>query len=189
MPQVYWDPSTDKLFVEDIDTAGGKIYLTGKMASTGDGKIMAADGAADISVVNQTSLDMNVGRVLNNQREGVITIVDMADDSWLEFKKGQTREIRGYTNYMRQHGAEDDPYRHATVSSNDLSVNQSITVRPEKNQTYNWANGEIPTRPSPKNCATISLPMQPQEVRCSSVVPISARTCAADKTRPFSPRC
>ena len=146
VPQVYWDPSTKQLFVEDIDTSGGKVYLTGKLSSTGDGRILAADGAADISVVNQTSLDMNVGKVLNNQREGVITAVDMSDDSWMEFRKGQTREIRGYTAYMRQHGAEDDPYRHATVRSNELSINNAITVKTAANQTYNWAKGEIEGR-------------------------------------------
>ena len=146
VPQVYWDPSTDKLVVEDIDTAGGKVYLTGKIASTGDGRVMAADGAADISVTSYSDLDLNVGKVLNNQREGVITIVDMADDSWLEYRRGQTREIRGYTEYMRQHGAEDDPYQHATVRSNDLSVNHTITATPEANQTYNWAKGEVEGR-------------------------------------------
>ncbi|WP_294523130.1 hypothetical protein [uncultured Anaerovibrio sp.] len=153
VPQVYWDPSTNKLVVEDIDTAGGKVYLTGMIASTGDGRIMAADGAADISVINQTSLDMNVGQVLNNQRQGVITIADTAKDTWTEYKKGTTRTIqpgydannptKGYAAYMKEHAAAGDPYAGATIiDNNGLSVDHDLEYAVKGNQTYTWINGK-----------------------------------------------
>ena len=78
----------------------------------GDGRVLAADGAAYISVINNTALDMNVGKVLNNQREGIITIADTAKDTWTEYKKGQTRVIRydenepgsmGYAAYLEKY--------------------------------------------------------------------------------------
>ena len=141
VPQVYWDPSTDKLVVEDIDTAGGKVYLTGKIASTGDGRIMAADGAANISVTNETSLDMNVGNVLNNQREGVITIADTANNTWTEYKKGQTRTITDYATYLKNHASDSDIYAGAVVINNSLSVGNPLTYNVKKNQTYSWVNG------------------------------------------------
>ena len=62
--QVYYDPAGKKLVVEDIDTKGGRIYLTGRISSTGNGRILAASGGADISVTNRTGLDMQVGKVL-----------------------------------------------------------------------------------------------------------------------------
>ena len=141
VPQVYWDPATNKLVVEDIDTAGGKVYLTGKIASTGDGRILAADGAAEISVINQTNLDMNVGNVLNNQREGVITIADTAKDTWTEYKRGQTRTITGYADYLKNHSGDTDIYAGATQTANNLSVGNTISYGVEGGQLYTWVNG------------------------------------------------
>ena len=166
VPQVYWDPSTDKLVVEDIDTAGGKIYLTGKIASTGTGtysedkklipgRILAADGAAIITVKNETALDMNVGKVLNNQREGVITIADTAKDTWTEYKRGQTRTIqpgwdendptKGYAAFLELHAKDGDPYAKASVTTDTdkvLSMDSTLTYTPKANQTYNWTKGK-----------------------------------------------
>ena len=148
--QVYWDPSTDKLVVEDIDTQGGKIYLTGKIASTGDGRILAADGAANISVENETALDMNVGNVLNNQREGVVTIADTAKNTWTEYRKGQTRTINNYTDYLQRHRNAGNPYARdimeqdndASIDTNNgLSVGNTLTYDVKGNQVYSWING------------------------------------------------
>lgn len=141
VPQVYWDPATDKLVVEDIDTQGGKVYLTGRIASTGDGKILAADGAAKISVTNETALDLNVGNVFNNQREGIITIADTAKNTWTEFKKGQTRTINGYADYLQEHAKDGNPYAGATKTANSLSVGNDLTYEVKGGQTYTWING------------------------------------------------
>uniref|UniRef100_UPI003FF04F09 hypothetical protein n=1 Tax=Megasphaera elsdenii TaxID=907 RepID=UPI003FF04F09 len=54
-PDVYYNPSTQKLVIPDIDAHGGKIYLSGRISSTGNGKIVALDGAYDISVTNDTN--------------------------------------------------------------------------------------------------------------------------------------
>ena len=153
--QVYWDPSTDKLVVEDIDTQGGKIYLTGKIAGTGNGRILAADGAAIITVTNETALDMNVGKVLNNQREGVITIADTAKDTWTEYKRGQTRTIqpgwdendstKGYAAFLELHAKDGDPYATASVTTDTdkvLSMDSTLIYTPKEKQTYNWTKGK-----------------------------------------------
>ena len=141
VPQVYWDPATNKLVVEDIDTAGGKVYLTGKIASTGDGRILAADGAAEISVINQTNLDMNVGNVLNNQREGVITIADTAKNTWTEYKRGQTRTIENYSSYLKDHAGDSDIYAGAVKTDNNLNIGSSLDYAVLGNQAYTWVNG------------------------------------------------
>ena len=140
--QVYWDPSTDKLVVEDIDTQGGKVYLTGKIASTGDGRVLAADGAAKITVTNETALDMNVGKVLNNQREGIITIADTAKDTWTEYRRGQTKSINNYSQYLKDHSGESSLYTDITPVSNELSVTNTLNYTPKANQTYNWTKGK-----------------------------------------------
>ncbi|WP_295358558.1 hypothetical protein [uncultured Succiniclasticum sp.] len=144
VPQVYWDPSTEKLVVEDIETAGGKVYLTGMIASTGQGKILAADGAAEISVVNNTALDMNMGNVLNNQRVGSITIADTAKNTWTEYKKGQTRTITDYSTYLanlKKHPEWVDPYDGAQKSDNDLSTTKTMSYTVKGGQSYSWISG------------------------------------------------
>ena len=139
--QVYWDPAMDRLVVEDIDTQGGKVYLTGMIAGTGGGRILAADGAADISVVNRTALDMNVGKVINNQREGIITIADIANDTWTEYKRGQTRRITGYAQYLKDHAQAADIYADATIEGSGLSVGHDLQYNTKAGQTYSWING------------------------------------------------
>ena len=167
--QVYWDHSTNNLVVEDIDTTGGKVYLTGRIASTDGifedpmgpiivhgqvindsgnsgsayGRIFVADGAANIILKNETSLDMNVGKVLNNQREGVITIADTAKNTWTEYKRGQTRYIADYANYLREHSnVEGDIYKDAEVSVNGLSYDNLLKYAVKEGQVYTWVNGK-----------------------------------------------
>ena len=165
VPQVYWDPSTDKLVVEDIDTAGGKVYLTGMIASTGTGtssdnkpvpgRILAADGAAEISVINNTALDMNMGNVLNNQRQGIITIADTAKNTWTEYRsviiadttngtetrKWQTRTINGYADYMKAHREDGDPYASIVPTTTDTPTTTPLSYTVKDKQTYSWVNG------------------------------------------------
>ena len=167
--QVYWDHSTNNLVVEDIDTTGGKVYLTGRIASTDGifedpigpiivhgqvindsgnsgsayGRILVADGAANIILKNETALDMNVGKVLNNQREGVITIADTAKNTWTEYKRGQTRYIADYANYLREHSnVEGDIYKDAEKSVNDLSYDNLLKYEVKEGQVYTWVNGK-----------------------------------------------
>ena len=147
VPQVYWDPSTKQLFVEDIDTQGGKVYLTGRIASTGDGRIRVADGAANISVTNETSLDMNVGNVLNNRREGVVTIVDLDDDMWTEFRNGQMGRIYNYSQRLKESAINGgDIIKGNDYTEFDLSYDRDASYKSLGYKTYNWTKGEIEGR-------------------------------------------
>jgi len=168
-PQVYWDPSANKLVVEDIETTGGKVYLTGRISSTDGifedpigpivvggqvinanertgsayGRILVADGAANIFLTNKTGLDMNVGKVINNQREGVITIADTAKNTWTEYRRGQTRYIADHATYLGEHAkVEGDIYKDAEVSVNNLSYDNPLTYDVEDGQIYTWVNGK-----------------------------------------------
>ena len=154
--QVYWDPSANNLVVEDIEPTGGKVYLTGRIASTDGilneamppsgsayGRILVADGAANIFLTNKTGLDMNVGKVINNQREGVITIADTAKNTWTEYRRGQTRYIADHATYLGEHAnVEGDIYKDAEVSGNNLSYDNPLTYDVKDGQIYTWVNGK-----------------------------------------------
>lgn len=57
--KVYYNPSTGELLTDSINIGGGKIYITGNISSTGGGRIMAMDGAADINI-DTSAVDRNV---------------------------------------------------------------------------------------------------------------------------------
>ncbi|MGM9519128.1 MAG: hypothetical protein ACI3WS_00470, partial [Phascolarctobacterium sp.] len=52
---VYYNPSTQKIIVQDVDASGGKVYLTGRISSTDTGKIICLDGVSDININNSTN--------------------------------------------------------------------------------------------------------------------------------------
>ena len=108
--QVYYDPKTKELFVEDIDARGGNIYLTGRISSTeqtvkqqdgsekiGNGRILAVDGGAEIAITNNTKANLTTGKILNNDVEGKITITDLAKDTWTEYTRSKTTVISDYS--------------------------------------------------------------------------------------------
>ena len=101
--QVYYDPQTKGLIVEDIDTKGGKIYLTGRISSTGNGRVFAADGGAEIAITNRTKADLSTGKILNNDIEGKISITDLARKTWTEYTRSSTNSmsIPAYEKYLK----------------------------------------------------------------------------------------
>ena len=48
--KVYYNPSTKQLLTEEIAPGGGSIYITGAVSSTGNGRVRAMDGTADINI-------------------------------------------------------------------------------------------------------------------------------------------
>ena len=44
----WYDPVNDRIVLDDIVPEGGAVYISGKIASTGGGKIFAADGSANV---------------------------------------------------------------------------------------------------------------------------------------------
>ena len=74
---IYYNPATGHLLTDDIDVRGGRVDIRGHIASTGGGRIIVADGVADINIdTSGTSADLYVGRITNNDREGFIRISD-----------------------------------------------------------------------------------------------------------------
>ncbi len=140
--QVYYDPAGKKLVVEDIDTKGGRIYLTGRISSTGNGRILAASGGADISVTNRTGLDMQVGKVLNNNIEGKITITDLANDTWKEYTTSSTKTINHYSQFANDSVAAEKN----TEIVNGIGFNNGATpggtYKLKEGLRYNWSYGQ-----------------------------------------------
>ena len=90
--QAYYDPSADKIIIDDIESSGGKVYLTGRISSTGNGKIVALDGGAEIEIISTANKDIEVGMIKNDNADGFIRITDLAQMTETEYTNGQTKK-------------------------------------------------------------------------------------------------
>lgn len=89
---VYYNPATGKLVVPDVDVNGGKIYLTGRISSTGGGTIKALDGAYNVAVTNNTANTLQLGRLVSNKSEGLISITDTGKRTLTEITRSGAKE-------------------------------------------------------------------------------------------------
>ena len=146
--QVYYDPLTKGLVVEDIDTKGGRIYLTGRISSTGNGRILAVNGGADIAITNHTKANLTTGRILNNDIEGRITITDLAKDTWTEYSRSGTVTIDEYSKRLRE-SADLEQYK-AVVDDTItwFDKDHAKTYDPKTGLRYNWTLGQEKTKTS-----------------------------------------
>ncbi len=129
-----------RLRAEDIETGGGTVYLSGRIASTGKGKIFAANGLANINIRNNSSLPIELGNLINNQRAGKITIADTGNDTWNEFTPGQTRTIINYAQQLKEHFGDGMLYDTVMTAPNSLD-RQNIQYLPAKGLRYIWTSG------------------------------------------------
>lgn len=125
---VYYNPSTGKLVIPSVDAKGGKIYLTGRVSSTGGGSIKALDGAYDINIKNNTNTELQVGRLVSNKTDGLISITDSGRGKVTEYTRAGAKEY------------DIDP-------KNDLNRPNGKTVdpnvyKPQGGLRYNWTTGQ-----------------------------------------------
>ncbi|MBP3812819.1 MAG: hypothetical protein J6E49_06890 [Acidaminococcaceae bacterium] len=139
--QVYYDPQSKGLVVEDIDTRGGRVYLSGRISSTGNGRILAVDGGAEIAITNKTAANLSLGKILNNDIEGKITIADLAKDTWTEFSRSGTKTITDYTSHLKE-SADLDQYMTSGESIGRYDVNNPKTYTTKEDLRYNWTLGQ-----------------------------------------------
>lgn len=116
--KIYYNPTTKKLLVDNVNPNGGQIYIEGNISSTGNGRLMAMDGMADINIDttyirNDDTVTIDsivVNSIANKDIEGLITITDMnktftdsegqkVQGLVTEYKNGQVREYGAGTSF------------------------------------------------------------------------------------------
>lgn len=143
---VYYNPYTGQLVVPDVDAHGGQVYLTGRISSTGSGSIKVLDGAYDINVHNDTTTDLQLGKLVSNDVSGLISITDTAKNTLTEFTRGQTI-VKDLTKL------EDGDY--VTL---DTIKGGSNVYKPQEGLRYNWTTGqEVTTKEEYSNTIKAGL--------------------------------
>ena len=112
----WYNPHTKEIFTDDINqSGGGRIYLTGAIASTGGGKLVALDGSADVTVKNTTDAALKLGAINVDKVDGMITVVDTTK-----------KEGNGYKT---------------TIFTRDKTTNGKATYDTTDGQMYIWTTG------------------------------------------------
>ena len=131
--QVYYNPSTGGLVVENIDAQGGKVYLNGRISSTGDGKILALDGGAQIQITNESTAALTMGKVLNNNVAGLISITDANQDKQMLYTRNGTTTISNYSKSLNSSTANQ--------SSTAVTSGTPASYAVKEGLRYNWTEG------------------------------------------------
>lgn len=124
----YYNPYTGKIVVPDVDAKGGKIYLTGRISSTGSGSIKVLDGAYDIKVTNNTGTDLQLGKLVSNNADGLISITDTAKNTITELTRDKT-VVKAWNE-----DANDWTITPKSVASS--------AYNPQEGLRYNWTTGQ-----------------------------------------------
>lgn len=130
---VYYNPYTGQIVVPDVDANGGQVYLTGRISNTGSGSIKVLDGAYDINVTNNTSTDLQLGKLVSNNVDGLISIADTGTKKVTEFTRNGT-VVKDMTRL-------DENGNYIVVSESGASSQ----YQPDTNLRYNWTTGQETT--------------------------------------------
>lgn len=144
---VYYNPYTKKLLVDSVTPGGGQIYINGAVSSTGNGRLMAMDGMANVdidttAVTGDTVQGIVINEIRNRDVEGLVSITDTnkttdskgqkVDGLVTEYQNGRWREYEYGT------AVADRP----EFTDIALSLgNASYTYNPEQGLRYEYTGG------------------------------------------------
>ena len=74
--ELYYNPSTGNILSNDIYSNAGNVTLKGNILSTGGGKIVVSNGAADVKVTNASNKNLKLGTIESIEGKGLVTIID-----------------------------------------------------------------------------------------------------------------
>ena len=130
---LYYNPATRHILVDNINVKGGKIFITGAIASTGNGRILAADKAANISIDTQLSdRDLLLSGITNNDVQGLIKITDT------NYSKQSTNAplVTEYTRGSQKSYWQDDANKTNVYLGSNISK-----YKASDNLSYTWTGG------------------------------------------------
>ena len=123
--KVYYNPSTGQLLTESVRPDGGNIQISGKVSSTGNGRIIAMDGTSDVSIdTTAVNKDVKVNSITVNDITGLISIADKNTGNTTEYKNGLRRT-----------------YKTGETPGDWINGDVSYTYDPVENSQFAWTGG------------------------------------------------
>lgn len=136
--KLYYNPATKEIISEKIETNGGKIYLTGAISSTGNGRLLAMNGTADVGIdlskaTGANERDLNVSSIKINDVAGLISIRDTSANKQTTYvDKGNKVERTTY-----------DIDKQGNISNAKIEEvdKNGLVYSPVKGTTISWTGG------------------------------------------------
>ena len=146
--RLYYNPATKTILSDSVETGGGQIYLNGAISSTGAGRILAMNGAADVNIdlskaSEANERDLQLSTININRVDGVIGITDVGDmlhvgdengykdyQSYYEYRTGADNKVRRYTYYIDDHSVK-----------HEVNSTESEIFKPQEGTTLSWTGG------------------------------------------------
>lgn len=99
----YYNPASDTIILEDVNSSGGQIYLTGRISSIGGGYLYCLDGTSNITIESNLPYNIKLGSLITNDVKGRISITDTAGYS-VSYNNKQipVARVTEYTNGMME---------------------------------------------------------------------------------------
>lgn len=99
----YYNPASDTIILEDVNSSGGQIYLTGRISSIGGGYLYCLDGTSNITIESNLPYNIKLCSLITNDVKGRISITDTAGYSvYYNNKKIPVSRVTEYTNGMME---------------------------------------------------------------------------------------
>ena len=135
----WYDPVNDRIVLDDIVPEGGSVYISGKIASTGGGRIFAADGSANV-FVDAGSRSVLTGEI--NTRAASAGRVVMTDQFFADAKNNVGGRVTEYANgsaraYLVDNFGEK-------IAGSEKTVDAGF-YDPKKGLLYAWTEGKKTT--------------------------------------------
>ena len=140
--KVYYNPSTQKILVENINPQGGEIHIKGSVSSTGNGRLLAMDGVADISIdasnLNNSNIKGIVVNSINNKDiDGLISITDTAKT----MKNSKNETVQGVVTEYKNGLSRTYAMGEADENKPQFTASSTSTYNPLAGQKLNYTGG------------------------------------------------
>lgn len=154
--QAYYNPQTKSIVLEDIAPQGGRIYLTGRISSTGNGKIRAFDGSANVNLtvgidvphtMGKSKIPVTLGSVNLGDEAGLVSITDTGKKVKTDYTR-TTTTVTEYDRYTLEQNVVKTSrgYKMSWIRvplPDIVTVSgSSTTYQPATGLYYNWTTGQ-----------------------------------------------
>jgi Ca2+-binding RTX toxin-like protein len=141
---VAYDTASHNFVVSDIKPSGGYIEIIGNVTSTGGGRIEALGGYGGVTILNQTSKGLELGRVdVSTRGAGVVLIVDKAHGASSSGALSGANSSGPYSTLYRytEGGVEvtsSDGTNQVVTLVTDATQLANLTYNPAATWRYGW---------------------------------------------------
>ena len=132
------NPDEKRVYVSGLDIRGGTVFLSGKIANTGGGKINVLDGFGRININNQSSYELVLDSIDTGNIEGKVTIVDKLKDNGVG--KYLVTEIKRIGNEIKIYTNQGIDSNQATKLTAQI-IGRTTSYNPFSGLRYYWMDG------------------------------------------------